>query len=99
MTATAPDRAPRGSSGLRWGLVAGVAVWAVYFLQATVLDGPFWDVFVVPILGVLAAGALVAAWLSPPRRSWWLGFAGGVIVMLPLALAAFLVLFAVLGLE
>lgn len=85
--------------GLAFGSACSVAVWVVYFVQASVLDGPFWDVFVIPALGVIAAASLAAATLSRTRRRWWLGFAGGVVLMVPVVLLAFILLFATLGLE
>lgn len=97
------DSSPRARStewpfGLAIGSACGTAVWVVYFVQASVLDGPFWDVLVLPVLGAIAAASLIAAARSRHRRRWWLGFAGGIVLMVPLAVLAFVLLFAALGL-
>ena len=86
--------------GLLAGVGIGIAVWVVYFIQASTLDGPFWDVTVAPLLLAIAVGALVASALRPQRRAWWLGFAIGAGAMLPLVvLVALFVMFQVFNLE
>ncbi|RJS47471.1 hypothetical protein [Nocardioides cavernaquae] len=84
--------------GFAIGAACGVAVWVVYFVQASVFDGLFWDVFVLPVLGVVALASLAAAARSRTRRRWWFGFAGGAVLMVPVAVLVFILLFAILGL-
>lgn len=94
------ENSSRGGVGVWAGLGVGVVVWVLYFIQATVLTpGLFWDVFVVPILVTIALGGAVAAYLSTTRKRWWIEFASGVIVVLPIAVEIILTLFAVLELE
>jgi hypothetical protein len=59
------------SLGLAAGFGIGVLVWVLYFVQASVLDGPFWDVTVVPAdITVAVLGAGVALRRRDRRRFW-----------------------------
>ncbi|QCX27365.1 hypothetical protein [Nocardioides jishulii] len=86
-------------AGVLWGLAAGALIWALFFLQATTVDLYSWETTVVPALTLiaLAAGALAVA--RPALRRFGAGLALGALAVLPLALAAILVLFSVLNLE
>lgn len=85
--------------GMAFGTLCGLLLWVVYFVQASVISGLFWDVFVIPAFGVVALAVLSAAAMRRSRRSWWLGFTWGALLMVPLAAFAFMLLFAILGLE
>jgi hypothetical protein len=86
-------------AGVLWGLGVGVVVWALYFVQASVLDLYFWDVTVVPILVSVALVAGGVAVARPLLRRFCVGLALGAITVLPLALAGAVLLFGVLHLE
>lgn len=94
------DRAPHAVTGVLLGFAAGVLVLGAYFVQASWgTGGLFWDVFVIPALAILFAGALVAAAASSEWRRWWVGVAGGVALMVPLCIAGFVVLYVAIGFE
>lgn len=86
-------------AGLVRGLTLGLIIWVLYFIQASTVDLLFWDAMVVPAVVVVAAVALVVAARSRSVRPFWMGLAGGVLAILPLALVAFGLLFAALDLE
>ena len=86
-------------AGIAWGLAVGVAVWALYFVQASQLDLLFWDVFVLPALGLVAVVAAVVAVVRPHLREFCVGLTLGAVAMVPIAFGAFLVLFEALDLE
>ncbi len=74
------DRAPHAiTGGVLLGFAAGVLVLGAYFVQASWggTGGLFWDVFVIPALAILFAGALVAAAASSEWRRWWVALPGG----------------------
>jgi hypothetical protein len=81
------------------GLAAGIAVLVAYFIQASVTNGLFWDVFVLPMLGALIVGAIIAAAVAKSHRAWWIGVAGGVFSMFPICAAGFVVLAVTIGLD
>ena len=81
------------------GLAIGLSFWGLYFFQASTLDWLFWDVTVVPAVGLVSVAAIAIAALRPPLRSFCLGLAGGVVASLLAVLLAIVLLFAVLNLE
>lgn len=85
--------------GVAVGFCAGVTVLVAYFVQASVTNGLFWDVFVLPALGALILGAITAAMLSSSHRGWWCGVAGGVLLIFPLCIAGFILLAMTIGLD
>lgn len=100
MTTSKPGRAPHAVTGVLLGFAAGVLVLGAYFVQASWgTGGLFWDVFVIPALAILFAGALLVAAASSEWRKWWIGVAGGVALMVPLCIAGFIVLYVAIGFE
>lgn len=85
--------------GLVWGLTIGASIWGAYFIQASVLDGWFWDVTVVPALGLVLVSAVILGAVRPQLRSFNFGLAAGALASLVIALLAFALLFAVADLE
>ena len=100
VTSPVPAARPlHAATGVVVGFAATVTVWTAYFLQASIgAGGLFWDVFVLPILAGLLVVASVSASLSRSWRKWWLGVAGGVLLSVPLAIAAFVLLALTVGL-
>lgn len=99
---TVPHRTRRGSwpLGLVLGLAGGLLVWIAYFVQASAADWFSWEVSVVPVVGVLALVAGVAAATRPAARETWTGIAIGVVLAVPAVLGTLLFVIAfVLDLE
>lgn len=87
------------ATGVWTGLGVGVAIWVAYFVLASVNTEVFWDVFVVPIVAATFVASLGVAYSSSSRRKWWIGFAIGMILVLPISLAIILMVFSALNLE
>lgn len=86
MISPAPVTSRQGT-GIWWGLVAGTAVWVGHLIfQANQTFGSLFGDFLIPGLAVLVVGACLAALRSTDRRAWWLTFAGGVVLTVPVAL-------------
>lgn len=86
--------------GLVWALVMGATIWGLYFFQASVFDGLFWDVSVVPAVGLMLAGSAILAVVRPHLRSFSLGLACGALVTFPGGLLlAYALIYGVWNLE
>ena len=105
MTTNETARQPHSDSagplgvGIAIGLVLGSAVWAAYFVQASVWTGLPLSVVVGGGI-VLVAGASLALGVARPRLTRaCIGVAVGAVLTLPIAFALIIAMFDILNLE